>query len=115
MSPPDDGFTACWCNESETIRLGEWRSSAACTAYQSAHGVGTVELVTVMGVLSLAEICKYLLYHEPPMLLIITELSITMLPVSLLLTKKMALPKAFTWFYSMREPHKLSVMVSPSL
>ena len=40
-----------------------------------------VELVTVMGVSSWLEICGYLGYHEPPMLLVITELSITMLPV----------------------------------
>ena len=51
-----------------------------------------VEFVTVMGVSSWLEICGYVGYHEPPMLLVIVELSITMFPVWSLLTKKMALP-----------------------
>jgi hypothetical protein len=40
-----------------------------------------VELVTAMGVSSWFEICGYVGYHEPPMLLVMVELSMTMLPV----------------------------------
>ena len=47
----------------------------------SGQGFAMVELVTVVGVSSNSEIWRYCEYHEPPMLLVITELSITMLPV----------------------------------
>ena len=40
-----------------------------------------VELVTVMGVSSWPEICGYVGYQEPPVLSVIVERSITMLPV----------------------------------
>jgi len=51
-----------------------------------------VEFVTLIGVSSCAEICGYFGYHEPPMLFVITLRSMLMIPVWLLLTKKMALP-----------------------
>ena len=81
-----------------------------------------VELVTVMGVASCPEICGYRGYHDPPMLFVITDWSMTMLPftpgtplTTPLLTKKIALPYAFTWLDSMRVPQMDSVMTSPSL
>ena len=72
-------------------KLMGWLPNAV-TADSWAFTYRMVELVTVIGVVASMEICGYTGYHEPPMLLVITELSIAILPVRSLLTKKMALP-----------------------
>ena len=74
-----------------------------------------IESVTAIGVSLCMEMPSKTGYQEPPELLVIPELSITILPVWSLETKKMAEPCSFTSFYSIRVHRTVSVIVFPSL